>query len=340
MEKERHHYVPKFYLKNFTFDKDRKFLYVYEYKGEVKRVSITDVAVKKGFYTFVDESTKCKIDKLEEFFADIENKTAPVLNKIISSENLNISDSDREILSLFISTLYIRTPRFFSIQKDIAREMIKTKLNVLAQDKENFSNSVKMVAGTKIEDDEIEMARKLVLEEEIDKNFHISINDEAAKPHFFKIDLETAWDLAKIFLNIKKWHLLINNTDLPFITSDNPVVIQKPNFIYDDRINRGLGFATIILPISPKLCLLLRNKPFKKEIIDIDNVDHIKKINYSVMLLSYRFIFSNINSEEIKHLFDSITPESRRAVEGYSFGPFIRKKINPVIDDEIDFDLL
>jgi hypothetical protein len=339
MEKERHHYVPKFYLKNFTFDKDRKFLYVYERKGEVKKVSITDVAVKKGFYTFVDESTKCKIDKLEEFFADIENKTAPVLNKIISSENLNISDSDREILSLFISTLYIRTLRFFSIQKDILREMIKNILNVSAQDKENFSNSVKMVAGTKIEDDEIELAIKLVLEG-IDKNFRISINDEAVKPHFFKIDLETAWDLAKIFLNIKKWHLLINNTDLPFITSDNPVVIQKPNFIYDDRINRGLGFATIILPISPKLCLLLRNKPFKKEIIDIDNVDHIKKINYSVMLLSYRFIFSNINSEEIKQSFDSILPESRKAVEWYSFGPFIRIKINPVIDDEIDFDLL
>jgi hypothetical protein len=338
MEKERHHYVPKFYLKNFTFDKDRKFLYVYEYKGEVKRVSITDVAIKKGFYTFVDKSTKCRIDKLEEFFADIENKTAPVLSKIIGSENLNISDSDREILSLFISTLYIRTTRFFSIQKDIAREMIKTELNVSAQDKENFSNSVKMVAGTKIEDDEIEMARKLVLEG-IDKNFRVSINDEAVKPHFFKIDLETAWDCLA-FLNMKKWHLLINNTDLPFITSDNPAVIQKPNFIYDDRVNRGLGFATIILPISPKLCLLLRNKQFKKEIIDIDNVDHIKKINYSVMLLSYRFIFSNINSEEIKQSFDSILPEAIKPVEVLHSGPFIRIKINPVIDDEIDFDLL
>jgi len=106
-----------------------------------------------------------------------------------------------------------------------------------------------------------------------------------------------------------------------------------------EKINKGFAYGTIVFPISPKLCLFLRNKPLKKDIIEINNKDHVKKINYSIMLLSYRFIFSNINSSKIKELYDSIPIESRQLVEVSTFANrFIITSINPMIDEEIDFD--
>jgi hypothetical protein len=83
----------------------------------------------------------------------------------------------------------------------------------------------------------------------------------------------------------------------------------------------------------------LRNQPFKKDIIEINNTDHVEKINHSIMILSHRFIFSNINSFKIKELYDSIPIESRQLVKGNIFANrFIITTINPVIDEEIDFD--
>jgi hypothetical protein len=334
MVKERHHYIPRFYLKNFACDEEKKFLYVYEYKGKIFKSSISDIGVKKGFYTFINKFTKQKTSIVEDFFASIENKTAPILDRIIRNEKINIDSKEKELLSLFMSILVIRTPRFASISENFEIETMKNVAKIIAQDRRAFFSFVKKYWKQDVKDDEIEQLRKSFLEK--DKKLVITIKN--GKTYFFKRGMEMVLLLTDTFLNSKRWHLLINNTSYPFITSDNPIAIQKVKHL-PEIMNKGFGYGTIIFPISPKLCLLLRNQPFKKDIIEINNTDHVEKINHSIMILSHKFIFSNINSLKIKELYDSIPIESRQLVKGNIFANrFIITTINPVIDEEIDFD--
>jgi hypothetical protein len=334
MDKERHHYIPRFYLKNFACDEDKKFLYVYEYKGKIFKSSISDIGVKKGFYTFINKFTKQKTSIVEDFFASIENKTAPVLDRIIRSEKINIDNEEKELLSLFMSILVIRTPRFTSISENFEIETMKNIAKIIAQNPKVFFKFVKKHWKQDMKDDEIEQLRKSILE--IDKRFGITIKN--GKAYFFKRGMEMVLLLTDTFLNSKRWHLLINNTSYPFITSDNPIAIQKVKHL-PEIMSKGFGYGTIIFPISPKLCLLLRNQPLKKDIIEINDIDHVEKINHSIMILSHRFIFSNIYLLEIKELYDSIPIESRQFVKASTFANrFIITTINPIIDEEIDFD--
>jgi len=79
------------------------------------------------------------------------------------------------------------------------------------------------------------------------------------------------------------------------------------------NLNSGFMYGTVLLTLSPSLCLLIRYKPLKEKIIQVSRVQ-IDSINKSVMLRSGNFVYSNIASKSIKHIYDDIPVGQDREV--------------------------
>jgi len=144
-------------------------------------------------------------------------------------------------------------------------------------------------------------------------------SDESIKEtqlSFFKP--ERIKELGEDFYN-KKWILLVNDTEIPFWTSDNPVVRFNPLNL-DPYPNTGLisWGIQIYFPLSSSLCLCMldpeRYSSFKKiEKIDPENVQqNINKVEKmsikieDVIFLNslqvkecYRQIYSKIDDFEL-----------------------------------------
>jgi len=300
--KRRTHFVPRCYLKNFTFDNKQKFLFAYTRDGEVKEVSIADIAVKKNFYTFTDKITKKKTDIAENMFAILEKSACPVITKIIKTQNLSLNEKERGALSQFIAFLATRTLAFDIWQRNMSIEMLKQLMVERAKNKNHLKTSFEKVGIKFGNERELEDMRQSILD--FDKHFKVEL--KGGRGDFFKTSVQLAMDLTPIIF-YKHWHLLVNNGSRVFITSDNPVPRQKARNV-PSMFNSGFAFGTVIFPLSPTLCLLMRHEPLSNEIITV-NRSQGEAINRSIMLFSEKFIYSNINSQDLKRMYKNI-PES------------------------------
>jgi hypothetical protein len=328
MEQKRHHYIPRCYLKNFTFDSNKKFLYAYQYKGKIIKTSISDIAVKKNLYTFLDKRTKQKTTIIEKMFAEIENAVCPVLRKIIKEQDIKLNDNEKAFLSQFVALLATRTPAFDLWQRNLEIEVMKKICQEIAKNpnalKQNFEN-----AGIKIKDNkDFEEMRKSILE--FDKHFKVEI--EGGKSYFFQRAIELACNHLAPIIFYKKWHLLINHTSRAFITSDNPVTFQRSKGV-PWPFNSGFAGGVIILTLSPNICLLLRNISLKEQIISVNRAQ-VEKINRSVMLFAEKYIYANLKSKDIKQAYDNIPENYFRKPIVKTFSPYIIFT-NPPLDEEV-----
>jgi len=102
---KKQHYVPRFYLSNFTNDKDK--IFVYDIQTKKVFGSITEnVAHKKFFYDFqpLDELYEEQI--IEKTLSTFESESAQIINKTIGLlENGSLNDltiDDKSTLAEYI----------------------------------------------------------------------------------------------------------------------------------------------------------------------------------------------------------------------------------------------
>ncbi len=222
LKAEKHHYVPQCYLKNFSFDEKESLVYAYQRKKPIITTNIKNVAAKKNLYTFLDKTTGKKTNVAEEMLGRLEAAACPVIKKIIKTQKLDLDEKDRGALSQFIAFLATRTISFDAWQKNMSIEMQKQLMIEKARNKDHLKDSFEK-AGIKFKNEkELEDMRQSILD--FDKHFKVKFKGENG--YFFKVAIELAMDLTQILFN-KHWHLLIANTSRVFITSDNPVAIQK-----------------------------------------------------------------------------------------------------------------
>lgn len=81
LKTEKHHYVPRCYLKNFTFNKKKSLVYIYQRKKVIITTNIKNIAAKKNLYTFLDKTTGKKTNIAEEVFGILEAAACPVIKK-------------------------------------------------------------------------------------------------------------------------------------------------------------------------------------------------------------------------------------------------------------------
>jgi hypothetical protein len=308
------HYVPQFYLRNFSPPTRPGRIYSYRRNARPSLVGIRSVASEEDYYTMKSNIIGVQKDQVDQLFRDIESGAAPIIDYFLTSPNTRLHVNDRGVLSMFIAFLAFRTPR--------------SRANVMRMDAEGRIQILKILAGYKefihqearkagIDPDEAEAARQAVLEmgDELTIEYHPGESED----YFMCTQVEMADHVSDI-IHGKLWYLLESTSEC-FVTSDHPVVLARPEN-YPAYLGVGFESATVLLPLSPQRCLLLVNHPipnwkfpgclllsfrrFRTDngtLIKIDE-DKVQAINRLIISQAYQAIFSHCLSGELERAFN------------------------------------
>ena len=102
--RKRHHYIPRFLQKHFC-EADGMLWYGIRDTQEVKRVSPRDAFVEKELYTSYQKAHECPNDiayepddRYEREFAELEDRAAPAIEKVIEGTRRLIDAGSTDLL--------------------------------------------------------------------------------------------------------------------------------------------------------------------------------------------------------------------------------------------------
>lgn len=257
----RQHIVPQSYLRRFTnkCDKSKKSRIGvrYDINGKIKLVNklISDVACIKNYY----DVTKREDPKYwEKYFSrEIESlygrKLGNIISKLIlSAEDEEILNSDEiSILSKLICFQFLRVPMF--LDRHINNAIDKGKL---------LKEIIECTYGNKLPKEQIDVLKNMKLDDDFFKNISFEFISNEERLEFY----------SNILIK-KKWLYLINYTNVPFVTSDNPVILY--NYIKNDYGYENNGIARndsiIFFPISSNILVEILPALFDDLDDDINN---------------------------------------------------------------------
>ncbi len=269
VEKKRQHYVPQFYLKNFSETKSSISTFNLEKKILIKNASIRDMCKKEKFYG--DDN------KVENFLNDeIEQKSADIIKRIIETNEFPTSQDDLIKLLMFI--------------------LVSEARNLKSGD--STSKLYDFFAKKMLEGDP-EFNK---LDIDLD-TLEIKLNT----PTNYLI--YQALRSVPLILDLEGVIILNDTSDRMFITSDNPMVRYNSFYMSKNYQNRGYGLVTrglqLFMPISPKVCLLLYDElaydiPEKTDrLLKLKRARDIDRLNDLFYLNAYNNIFFNQNVRQV-----------------------------------------
>lgn len=216
-EKKKQHYVPRFYLKNFSWGA-RKAINVHNIKNklDIPGGNLKNQCYEPYFYG--------KNLKIENAFEKIEGITAHIISDIIKTDSApkRFSEEHHALLT-FVLMQQARTKYRAEANNELADTFAKMMLT----------------ESGKFSDEELE-----------------GVNLKLNNPTLFSVQAVAQTLPIGFDLNIK---VLVNKTNIKFITSDNPVIFYNQYFERHPTDN-SLGLASkglqIFLPISPNHSLI------------------------------------------------------------------------------------
>jgi len=118
----KQHFVPQFLLKNFASDSERRRISLFYLPGSkvVKGASIKDQAYRKNLYG--------SDQNLEEYFRAVETKVSAIIDRIISTENIDLTPGEETMLKHLVSLQINRTPEQISGLQSQFDKMMKIVL--------------------------------------------------------------------------------------------------------------------------------------------------------------------------------------------------------------------
>jgi hypothetical protein len=242
------HYVPQYYLRGFV--NERKQLYVVDrprakfFRAPTNKVGgelYFNLVAIKGVNPFA----------VEEALNELEDKVAPVLEKVIAAQSLR-DENDRSAILNLIASVTLRNPKQRTVVSEIYREAGQLAAGSGLQTKEKYAE---YVAAMKAEGTTAPAYEEMkVWFEKEPKLFK-----PPPPPQEFNILIELQFHdhLVKLYDN-RKWQMLIASDDSGgFVTSDHPVCLRWADGQDHDNISPGFAVpgTEVIFPLSPKLAL-------------------------------------------------------------------------------------
>ena len=130
----KQHYVPRFYLKNFSNrTKNGFFIHCYDIdKNNAYPANIKNIAEEKYFYKIGEEN-------FEEYFQKTEELASPLINNLSKNEKIKPLNNvkNREKLSLFIAVQFLRTKE---MREDLLENFTKISTHLQKYDLSNRWN--------------------------------------------------------------------------------------------------------------------------------------------------------------------------------------------------------
>lgn len=263
MENKYQHYVPQFYLRNFSNNGKSIGTYIFDCHRFVTNASIKKVCGRDFLY---GEDLV-----IEKWFQELEGIWCNIIGKIISSGKMDMNEETWTYLMMFFYLSDVRTA--YAADTFIHGKKL----------------SVKASAKLYREHKRIEMS-----DEEIE-----NIPITADKPNLYYLKnlkhlMEMVGDLSIVLLH--------NTSSRQFVTSDCPVVKYNQLFVARDYI-RSYGYGQVgfqcFLPISPHFCLVLYDdvvykcKNERNFVIRINAPDQIIELNKLFVENSRQAIYFN-----------------------------------------------
>lgn len=257
---KRQHYVPQHYLKGFSLDRESFHRYNLQNK-ESSRKSIKKSCQISDFYG----------KELDEILQMFETKQAPIISKLIKTQNLgSLTSEDLIHLYLFLLLQHKRT----NDSKKLANKMVEKIASKFIKP---------MLKSNK------ELEKKGYTKEYID-------SCEIRYPALFKMGILDVIQGVESISDLKSI-LIINNTDKNFICSDAPVVFYNYKKIKNRSTTGYLSWGLqIFCPLSDNILLLL---------ID-ENLYDLKMDNSSTIFINDNSDVDSINKLQIFNCLDNL----------------------------------
>jgi hypothetical protein len=283
-----HHYVPQFYLRQFTSS---------------GKVTVIDVRLAKKFATNPKnvaqerdfnkiDAGDLPVDALEQAYAEFEGKVADALKRTIAATHFE-SDDDRSLLLNFIALLAIRNPRLRANFEDFHDRVGHQVLQLATSTKERWDSQVQKAtaAGYMSGDGGVpyEEIRKAV----IDKKFKlVTGTTEHARLELsnFEKPLEN--------LSYRTWRFWRADAKTGgFVTSDHPVCltwnVQPKGFA---PLGYGLTGTSVYFPLSP---ILMLHGQFDGPSIDLDaDAFSVGEVNGRLINNAFRQVYKLVPSRK------------------------------------------
>jgi hypothetical protein len=275
------HYVPRVYLRNFSFDQKSEEYFVYCFDKTTSKtfpVNISNIACER-FFNDIEGDDDQTIEKL---LCQYEGAFAEVYRKIEQNENLEcLNNHERTSLAFFFSIQYFRTKEQRMSYHDLVHYVKDTLTRQCPS--ETLREDLEACCG-----------------ESVLKDGHLAVFMTAVP------------DMVRTLLNMK-WALLKNTTSMPFWSSDNPVVMDNSA---ENENDRYLGYhcpgIEMYLPLNHHYCLAICD-PAKYHVLpDIMETNSIENVIYNnclQLMQSTRFIFSNTDNFSYAKKFLKERPE-------------------------------
>ena len=313
---KKEHYVPQCYLRNFAIDGHPDKIHVFDKtKAQIrKNQNILDNASERYFYDInidkilaeTSEENRAKIlSQLGENYEVLRNDKEQYIEKLFGEE---LEGSYSTLLKDIVSKACSATPWYISNCYCMSEEQkIAFSIYIAVQFLRTRKTRNMLEEGfTKLYETVFRKIYNQKCENEEEKiqpgDVTFSLGKEAIKvPHAEMIlNIDTILDLSVSFLN-HIWVIYINNTDIPFWTSDSPIALNNMPSGY--MANKGITSKgiEIYLPLSGKVCLALYDQEAygavlslktqfddrfyllaNKEIVDRCNMIQLKECNRCV----------------------------------------------------------
>lgn len=293
MKRKKQHHTPRFYLDGFSFkENNNSLIWVCDLETQKWfKATPESIGYIRGFY---DIDLKNSVDLVENFFAVVETKVAPILRKIIKDQALP-NQQDRAEFLHYLTLQWLRGPNIRNMMSNsidlLGRVLAERAMDNRKKVEEVLKNAKEGKYGDippdKIESMSYEDLVAFVNEGRFDvvpsQDFMVASLLQLANelyPHFW----------------YRSWSIYSSrNKNYNFITSDNPVNLYwKDEKRNDGNLINSPGFGLhgteVSFALSPNIAII--GEFDASETLNVANNSLIRKLNNRVLRGSFRQIYS------------------------------------------------
>lgn len=271
-ETKHQHLVPVCYLANFGINgnegRNSTVFYCDAFDSSSyenpRIISVNKFPVENCFYDIPQLDTNKKL--LEEFFCQIEGEYSEQLKLILQYVVAKREKTDALRILL--------TPDKNKLAAQFALQIVRTRV---------FRNRYQRVHDT---------LSHAFLHADIPKYEKADFQ----RLHTNELLRLTTANFYANLLSDRNWVFLINHTDLPFFTSDNPAIFINNSRKNVQNLSPASPETTFFIPLSPQIAIELYSKSILKEaekFFDIYKRETVRWYNMNLKINSARFMMSN-----------------------------------------------
>ena len=275
MSAKKHHFVPVCYLREWCAEDGMITVYRKDNPNNPYRQIPQKIGLRKYYYSQPTPDGNRDNERLEQFFSrEIETKWPLMVQRMQANENIN---DDLIYMTKFIVAQRVRVPA--------ARDSIERFLAASVK-----AETLKLRSKGKLP------SLPIGMEDQLD-NVEVSID-----PHMsIHAMIEMALGLGTILDGVG-FQVLNNNTDINFLTSDNPVIYFDPTTIYEAMrpysVQLG-GPISFYMPVTSTLMLYghsSKKDHFARKGLEyaiVEDRDKVAAINNLIVRFAYEAVYSS-----------------------------------------------